>query len=257
MDTTNAIENVPEAGLPEGLTRAAIPRHIAIIMDGNGRWAAKQDLPRMMGHKAGADAVRTVLKAAGDLGIEQITLYCFSAENWKRPDNEVNELMRMYVHHLVAERDLLQKHGIRLAQIGRRDGLPAEALDELGKTEGTTATHTERTLAIAVNYGGRQEITDAVRTIAQRVADGTLKPEDITEQTISDNLYTAGMPDPDLVIRTAGEMRISNFLLWQISYAELYVTPTLWPDFGKESLIEAVKAYANRTRRYGGLEEKN
>ena len=242
----------PDSAAADPIPRDAVPKHIAIIMDGNGRWAEAQRLPRLAGHKAGAEAVRHVLEAAGELGVEQVTLYCFSSENWKRPDDEVNELMRMYVHHLVAERELLKKHGIRLAQIGRRDGLPTEALEELASTEGQTKPGT-RTLAIAVNYGGRQEITDAVREIAHKVKAGTLDPNDINEQTVSDHLYTRGMPDPDLVIRTAGEMRISNFLLWQISYAELYVTPTLWPDFDGDSLHDAVREYVRRHRRFGGL----
>ncbi|MCA9293825.1 MAG: isoprenyl transferase [Phycisphaerales bacterium] len=257
MASPPTIAQTDSLSLPDGLAPESVPKHIAIIMDGNGRWAKQQGLPRFMGHKAGAEAVRRVVKAAGGLGVQQITLFCFSSENWKRPDDEVNELMKMYLHHLVAERDELARNGIRLAQIGRRDGLPEEALRELERTEHTTAQRGERTLAIAVNYGGRQELTDAMRAIAGKVQAGELKPEDISEDTIASHLYTKGMPDPDLVIRSAGEMRLSNFLLWQISYAELYVTPKLWPDFQAEDLVDAIKSYAGRTRRYGGLEQES
>jgi len=232
-----------------------IPRHIAIIMDGNGRWAESKGFPRIFGHRNGAAAVRRTIDEAGRLGVEYLTLYSFSIENWKRPPQEVRELMGLYLAYMAGEREHLVRENIRLVQIGRRDGLPTEALDELDKTVEATSTCTGPTLVLAVNYGSRAEISDAVRDIANQVRAGTLDPADIDEATVGSHLNTAGIPDPDLLIRTAGEMRISNFLLWQISYAELYVTETYWPDFDANSLRDAVRAYASRDRRFGGLSQ--
>lgn len=237
-----------------GLDPARVPRHIAVIMDGNGRWAAERGLPRAMGHPAGAAVVREVFEAACELGVEAMTLYSFSSENWKRPDDEIEALMDLYADYLQSERDELVEKNIRFRQIGRREGLPDHALRELDRTVEATAHCTGPTLCLAVNYGSRAEITQVVRALAQRAATGDLDPDTIDEQTISANLQTAGLPDPDLLIRTAGEMRISNYLLWQISYAELYVTDTLWPDFARDDLIEALRAFQSRSRRFGGLD---
>jgi len=239
-----------------GIHPERIPRHVAIIMDGNGRWATEKGFPRIFGHRNGALAVRATIEEAGRLGIEFLTLYSFSMENWKRPAEEVRELMGLYLQYMSGERDELVRNNIRLRQIGRRDGLPAEALKALDDTIAATAKCTGPTLCLAVNYGSRAEIVDATRAIAAKVAKGELQPEAIDESVIDHHLYTAGMPDPDLLIRTAGEMRISNYLLWQISYAELYVTDTYWPEFGAHELREAVRAYAGRSRRFGGLDSQ-
>lgn len=242
----------PPRYLPD-VAPSCIPRHIAIIMDGNGRWAKSRGFPRIFGHRNGASAVRATVEAAGRLGIEVLTLYSFSIENWSRPSDEVRDLMSLYLQYMEGERGELVQRNIRLRQIGRRDGLPPEALAALDRTLEATANCTGPTLCLAVNYGARAELVDAVRALAERVRTGELSPTEIDESAISASLGTSGLPDPDLLIRTAGEMRVSNFLLWQISYSELYVTPTLWPDFTAESLFEAVRAYAKRERRFGGL----
>ena len=238
-----------------GLPREATPRHIAVIMDGNGRWARRQGKPRMFGHEQGARAVRAIVTECARLELEVLTLYSFSVENWKRPAEEVEFLMTLYVQYLVAERAEMMDNNIRFVQIGRREGLPGPVLDELDRTTAETAGNTGLTLAVAINYGSRAEITDAVRAIAAKVKAGQLQPEAITEDTISSHLYTAGLPDPDLLIRTASEMRVSNYLLWQISYAELYVSDVCWPDFGVAHLHEAIRDYARRTRRFGAVVE--
>jgi undecaprenyl diphosphate synthase len=238
-----------------GLAREALPRHIAIIMDGNGRWARHRGLPRIEGHRHAATAVREVVEQCARLGIECLTLYSFSLENWKRPRDEVDALMALYVEYLISERQEIMDNEIRVLQIGRRDGLPPQVLRELDLTAGLSQNNRGLTVCLALNYGSRAEITDAVRRLAQQAARGELRPEDIREQTISQTLYTAGLPDPDLMIRTAGEMRLSNFLLWQISYAELYVTPVLWPDFRAPDLHAAIQDYAGRVRRFGGVVE--
>jgi len=243
----------PLVRLPD-VPPSRIPRHIAIIMDGNGRWAKERGLPRRAGHKAGALAVRAAVEECGKLGVEALTLYSFSLENWKRPREEIEALMALYLEYMRAERELLVKHNMRFRQIGRREGLPPEALAELDLTLEATKNCTGPTLCLAVNYGSRAEITDAVRAIARRVAQGELAPEAIDEAALSAHLDTAGLPDPDLLIRTAGEMRISNYLLWQISYSELHVTPTLWPDFRAEHLHAAIRDFASRRRRFGGLD---
>jgi undecaprenyl diphosphate synthase len=243
----------PLVRLPD-VPPSRIPRHIAIIMDGNGRWAKERGLPRRAGHKAGALAVRAAVEECGKLGVEALTLYSFSLENWKRPREEIEALMALYLEYMRAERELLVKHNMRFRQIGRREGLPPEALAELDLTLEATKNCTGPTLCLAVNYGSRAEITDAVRAIARRVAQGELAPDAIDEAALSAHLDTAGLPDPDLLIRTAGEMRISNYLLWQISYSELHVTPTLWPDFRAEHLHAAVRDFASRRRRFGGLD---
>jgi len=234
---------------------ARIPRHIAIIMDGNGRWANQRGFPRVFGHRNGAAAVRTVLEECGKLGVEVLTLYSFSMENWKRPAEEVQALLDLYTNYLDGELDRLMRENIRFRQLGRREGLPDAVLETVDRIVAKTENNTGATLCLAVNYGARAEIADACRSIAIDVAAGRIKPDDISPDTISCRLYTAGLPDPDLLIRTAGEMRISNYLLWQISYAELHVTPVLWPDFGVAELHAAIRDYAARSRRFGGLED--
>jgi len=247
-------EPIPTPHTIAGVDPERMPRHIAVIMDGNGRWAKARSLPRFHGHREGAQAVRRLMTEAAKLGIEYLTLYSFSTENWNRPREEVDQLMALYVEYMAAERKTLADNNIRLRQIGRRDRLPAETIVELEKTIEATRHCTGPTLVLAVNYSSRAEITDGVREIARQVASGELSPDDITESTISDSLYTAGIPDPDLLIRTSGEMRLSNYLLWQISYAELYVTETLWPDFNEQDLHDAVRAYAARDRRFGRVQ---
>jgi len=231
-----------------------IPRHIAIIMDGNGRWALNRGFPRIFGHRNGASVVRTIVEECGNLGVECLTLYSFSLDNWKRPSDEVAALMNLYTTYLDGESDEIRRKNIRFVQIGRRDGLPPEVLEASDKLVRLTAANTGATLCLAVNYGARAEIVDAVREIARKIDAGELKPDEIGERTVADHLYTAGLPDPDLLIRAAGEMRVSNYLLWQISYAELHVTNTLWPDFGIADLHAAIRDFAKRSRRFGGLE---
>ncbi|MDY7107341.1 MAG: isoprenyl transferase [Planctomycetota bacterium] len=230
------------------------PRHIAVIMDGNGRWAKQRDEPRIAGHRAGARTVRDVVTECGRLEIEALTLFSFSSENWKRPADEVEALMALYRQSLIDERDELVKNKVRFMQIGRRDGLPADVLEEVDRTIEATREGEGLKLILAVNYGSRAEITDAARAIATKAQRGDLDAASIDEQMIADHLYTAGLPDPDLLIRTAGEQRISNYLLWQISYAELYVSPVYWPDFTIADLHEAIRDYARRDRRFGAVD---
>lgn len=231
------------------------PRHIAVIMDGNGRWALKRNQPRIAGHRAGAKAVRDIIIECARLNIEALTLYSFSMENWKRPADEVGALMNLYLEYLVKERQELVQHNVRFVQLGQREGLPESVLKEMDQTTQATSSCTGLTLCVALNYSSRAEITVAVRKIAAQVKSGQLDLNDIDELTISNNLYTAGIPDPDLLVRTAGEMRISNYLLWQISYAEIYVTDVYWPDFRVENLHQAIQEYARRNRRFGGLDQ--
>ncbi len=230
-----------------------LPRHIAIIMDGNGRWARQRDLPRVRGHEQGAKAVRTVVTHCARLGIEVLTLYSFSSENWKRPRAEVDFLMELYRRYLIAERDEIMDNNVRLVHVGRREGLPEAVLHEMDTTVSASAANAGLKLCLALNYGSRGELVDAIRGIAGAVRDGRLEPDEIDERVIDRHLYTAGLPDPDLLIRTAGQQRISNFLLWQISYAELHIADVLWPDFSVEVLNAAIKDYASRSRRYGAV----
>ncbi|MEL6497669.1 MAG: polyprenyl diphosphate synthase [Planctomycetota bacterium] len=236
----------------------SIPRHIAIIMDGNGRWAEQRGFPREFGHRNGAQSVRRVVSQAGRCGVECVTLYSFSTENWRRPEGEIDALMQLCETYCEGERDELVRNGIRVRVIGSREGLPASVLEGLdGLVAATnTADAAGPTLCLAVNYGSREEITEAVRRIARRAVDGALHPDDIEPRDVDAALYTAGLPDPDLLIRSAGEMRLSNYLLWQISYAELHVTSTLWPDFDEESLHAAIRDFAARRRRFGGLDSE-
>ena len=232
---------------------AVLPRHIAIIMDGNGRWAQQRDLPRIEGHRQGVISVRQVTEHAARLGIEQLTLYCLSSENWRRPQQEINFLMLLLRQYMIEERDLLLREHIQLAMIGDRTALPADTLAAIDETVSLCAKNTGMRLCLAVNYGGRAEITAAARALAQQVAAGKREPDTIDESSLEAHLETAGMPDPDLLIRTADEMRVSNFLLWQISYAEIWVTPAAWPEFTTTHLDQAIAAYQSRERRFGGL----
>lgn len=238
-----------------GIPPELMPRHLAIIMDGNGRWAQRQGLPRYEGHGQGAKTAEMISLRCVDLGIESVTLYVFSVENWKRPQAEIDALMHIYSGYLVSIRRSLMENNVRFVHLGRMDGLPAAVRDALLGTSELTAGNSGMVLAMALNYGGRAEIVDATRAIAQSVQRGKLKVEDIDERCISDHLYTKGLPDPDLLIRTANELRVSNFLLWQISYSEFYVTDTLWPDFDQSSLEDALIAYARRDRRFGALSQ--
>ena len=230
-----------------------LPTHVAIIMDGNGRWAKQRNLPRIEGHRNGAESVRAVVRAAGEMGIKYLTLYAFSVENWSRPKEEVDTLMKYLDRYLRTEAGELQKHNVRLQAIGQIYRLPEAVQQQLKKTSAATARNNGLTLVLALSYGGRAEVVDAVRSIAAEVKKGQLDPEEITEQVVTEHLYTKQIPDPDLLIRTSGEMRVSNFLLWQISYAEVVVTPTLWPDFRKPQFYQAIEEYANRHRRLGAV----
>ncbi len=254
--TTAAIDTLADVPLEK------FPRHIAVIMDGNGRWAVRRGLERVRGHQQGARSVQSIVTECARLrkehgGPDFLTLYSFSLENWKRPASEVSFLMEMYIDYLRSERRTMMENNIRFRQIGRLDHLPDAVMDEVNVTLEETAHNDGMTLVLALNYGSRAEIADGVRAIAERVARGELRPTDITEDTISDHLYTAGWPDPDLLIRTAGELRVSNYLLWQISYAELYVSDVLWPDFGVDDLHAALRAFSKRNRRFGALDKTN
>jgi len=229
------------------------PEHIAVIMDGNGRWANRQGLPRIEGHRRGVASVRRTVEECARLKIPQLTLYCLSSENWKRPQEELDFLMHLLEQYMIEERSTIMRQDIRVSVIGRREGIPAATLAQIDKTIEMSVDNGGTRLCLAINYGGRAEMLDAVRRIATEVATGKLTPEGLTEEVISEYLYTSGMPDPDLLIRTAGEMRLSNFLLWQISYAELWVTEKCWPEFMVEDLHSAIDDFARRGRRYGGL----
>lgn len=229
-----------------------LPRHLAIIMDGNGRWAQAQGMLRTKGHAKGAETIRTITTECARLGLEQLTLYAFSHENWKRPKTEITFLMRLLKKFLIDERPTLMDNNVRLTAIGRLDDLPDGARGELDRTMAMTSGNDGLNLCLALSYGGRAELVDAARALATKVAAGELAPGDIDEDAISAHLYQPG-PNPDLLVRTAGEMRISNFLLWQVSYAEIYVTQACWPDFDVAELNKALADYAGRTRKYGGL----
>lgn len=233
--------------------RASLPAHVALIMDGNGRWARQRHLPRVDGHREGAESVRAVVRAAGEVGIKYLTLYAFSVENWSRPKEEVDTLMKYLARFLKNEISELQRYNVRLEAIGQIYRLPEFVQEQLAKTKAALARNTGLTLILALSYGGRTEIVEAIRAIATKAQQGELDPAEINEQTIAQHLYTKHVPDPDLLIRTSGEMRVSNFLLWQISYAELVVTPTLWPDFRKAQFFEALEEYARRHRRFGAV----
>ena len=233
--------------------RASLPQHVAVIMDGNGRWARERHLPRVEGHRRGAESAKTIIRTAGEVGIKYLTLYAFSVENWNRPKDEVAALMKYLIHYLKSETPDLNKNNVRLEAIGQIHRLPENVQEQLKKSIATLAKNNGLTIVLALSYGGRTEIVDSVRAIAREVKAGKLDPDAITEKTFSQHLYTRNYPDPDLLIRTSGEMRVSNFLLWQISYAELVITPTLWPDFRKPQFFAALDEYAKRHRRFGGV----
>ncbi len=242
---------VAKARAELGVGEGRIPRSVAIIMDGNGRWARARGLPRPVGHQEGAKVVRRIVTEAARLGMDALTLYSFSIENWRRPREEVNALMHLYADYLIHERPTVMDHNIRVRHLGRRDGLPENVLRELDETVRVSSSNTGMFLCLALNYGSRAEIVDAVRAVAAEARDGTLDPAKIDEAAISTHLDSAGVPDPDLVIRTAGELRVSNFLLWQIAYAEIVVMDVLWPDFAAEHLLDAIRAFSQRERRFG------
>ena len=253
MSLEQLLALIPPGSTDEALARQVnfeqLPAHVAIIMDGNGRWAAQRHLPRVEGHRAGIDSVRDVVETSARLGIDVLTLYAFSMENWKRPRSEVNTLMTLLKRYIRLELSTLRKNNIRFQVIGRHEELPLDVQHELETGIRETAVNSGMLFNIALNYGGRAEIVDAAR---RAIAAG-VRPEDLDERRFGDFLYTAGQPDPDLLIRTSGEMRVSNFLLWQIAYSEIWVTETLWPDFRCRHLLESIVAYQKRERRYGGI----
>ena len=244
---------MPTAPLPANPDQASGPQHVAIIMDGNGRWAKARGLPRVAGHRRGADAVRRVVRGAGELGIPVLTLFAFSTENWTRPADEVADLMGLLRHYLRSELEELRKNGARLRVIGNRDGLAKDIVRDIADAESTTSSNARIDVNICINYGSRDEILRATRSLANRVAKGEITAEGIDQHSFERELLTAGVPDPDLLIRTSGEQRISNFLLWQCAYSELVFVDTLWPDFGKEHLEQAIVEFRRRERRYGGV----
>jgi undecaprenyl diphosphate synthase len=253
MSLEQILVQIPPGSPDEALARqidfARLPAHVAIIMDGNGRWAAKRHLPRVQGHQAGIDAVRDVVETSARLGIQVLTLYAFSVENWKRPRTEINTLMRLLKRYVRIELRTLLSNNIRFQVIGRAEKLAPDVRQELDRAIAATGGNTGMQFNIALNYGGRAEIVDAARRVLR---DG-VRPEELDERRFGEFLYTAGQPDPDLLIRTSGEMRVSNFLLWQIAYAEIWVTDTLWPDFRRLHLLDAILAFQKRHRRYGGI----
>jgi undecaprenyl diphosphate synthase len=233
--------------------KASLPAHVAIIMDGNGRWAKQRHLPRVEGHRHGVESVRAVVRAAGEVGVKYLTLYAFSVENWNRPKDEVDTLMKYLARFLKSEIAELNRNNVRLDVIGQIYRLPEFVQEQLKKTREALAKNNGLTLILALSYGGRTEIVEAVRAIAGKVKQGKIEAAEINEKVFSEHLYTRHLPDPDLLIRTSGEMRVSNFLLWQISYAELVVTPTLWPEFRRQQFFEALEEYTRRHRRFGAV----
>lgn len=240
----------------DGLDMTNIPKHVAIIMDGNGRWAKAQGKARTYGHKAGAETLKTIVRAADTLGIKAITAYAFSTENWKRPVTEVHFIMELLSRYLTSEIEDFKENNVQVRFMGSREGLPAIVNEKMDHAVDETKNDTGIILNLAINYGGQAEILHAVRSIAQQVANGTLNVEDIDAPVFENNLYSKGLPSPDLMIRTGGDLRVSNFLLWQIAYSEIWTTPVYWPDFSPDMLIEAIKVYQSRERRFGGLVQK-
>ncbi len=245
MAKTNQAANVPKI--------ENVPQHVAVIMDGNGRWAQERGKPRTDGHRAGAESVRACAEACGDLGIKFLTLYAFSSENWRRPKREINALMTLLERFLKSQTKEMLKNNIRLQTIGRIEDLPPNCQQVLQKSKEATAANDGLDLILALNYGGREEIIDGVRSVAEAVQEGRLDLDALDPAEFSTHLHTRGFPDPDLLIRTSGEMRLSNFLLWQISYAEIVISKKFWPDFGRDDFIQAVQEYARRQRRFGGI----
>ncbi len=254
MSNIPVIETNREAAAKRlGVEVSRFPKHIGIIMDGNGRWATNRGLPRFNGHRQGARTVEKIVDYCVDIGIECLTLYSFSMQNWKRPKLEIAFLMQLYTRYLIGIRKTLKEHNVRLVHLGRTEKLPPKLVRELHKTVEITSEYSGMVLALALNYGGREEIIDATKKIAQDCMKGTITVDQIDEMLVSDSLYTAGLPDPDLLIRTSSEKRISNFLLWQLSYAEFYITDTLWPDFTPADVDKAILEFAKRARRMGDI----
>jgi undecaprenyl diphosphate synthase len=247
---------VPAIGMKEKLDPTKIPQHIAIIMDGNGRWAKKKGAMRIFGHRHAIQAVKDAIEGADQLGVKYLTLFSFSTENWSRPQDEVKALMELLVKTIIDEISLMMNNNIRLEAIGDLESLPSSAYEKLMEAKAITASNTGLTVVLALSYSGQWELTQMVKRIAQKVSDGNLSPEQITQEVVASNLDTAGIPDPELMIRTSGEFRISNFLLWQLAYTELYFTPVLWPDFRREHLYAAVEDYQKRERRFGKTGEQ-
>ena len=248
-----AVPPLSEAELLRRVQSQPLPAHVAVIMDGNRRWATRRGLPRVAGHREGVKTVRSIVRAAGDLGLRYLTLYAFSTENWNRPEDEVSTLMSLLREAIQRELPDLMKQNVRLRVIGRPNGVPALLREGIDHVVDATRSNTGLNVFMAFNYGGRDELIDAFRALARRVQAGELAPDEISETDVSRALYTRDAPDPDLLIRTSGEMRVSNFLLWQIAYTELWVTPTLWPDFGPADLYRAIAEFQGRTRRFGGV----
>ncbi|OZC02943.1 isoprenyl transferase [Rubricoccus marinus] len=256
VQLSDAPQTAADIAAQEALAaRGAIPEHVAIIMDGNGRWAKARGKRRASGHKVGVESVREIVEASAQVGIQHLTLYTFSTENWNRPKAEVMALMELLIHTIRREAKKLHENGIRLRTLGDLSRLPARAQREMQEAVDMTAGNTRMSLGLALSYSGRWEITEAARALARQAASGELSPEAITEEDVARALPTSGVPDPDLLIRTGGEMRVSNFLLWQIAYSEIVVTQTLWPDFRREQLYEAIRDFQNRDRRFGRVEE--
>ncbi|MFH2058280.1 MAG: isoprenyl transferase [Pseudomonadota bacterium] len=243
-----------DSNIDVGLDLERLPGHVGIIMDGNGRWAKKRLMNRVKGHEQGLKTVRTIVTTAARLGIKVVTLYAFSTENWARPKSEIKALMMLLKQYMVSERDEFNNNGIRINVIGQKERLPKDVQQEVDVTIEMTKANDRILLNLALSYGSREEITKAVKKIVQKVESKILDFKDITQQTICDHLYTANMPDPDLIIRTSGEYRLSNFLLWQAAYSEIYISPTLWPDFNEDEFIDILKNYQNRDRRFGKVE---
>lgn len=242
-----------EESLKARLDILRLPRHVAVIMDGNGRWALRRGLPRTLGHRTGVNSLRETVRICAEVGVPVLSAYAFSTENWRRPPEEVSFLMDLFVEFAGKEIEELRRNGVRVRVIGRVKDLSGKVLDAIRNLQQETRSGSRLTLNLAVNYGARWEIVDAIKAIAGKVQNGELRPEEIDEEVVSDHLYTAGMPDPDLLIRPAGEFRLSNFLLWQLAYTEFYVTPVLWPDFGRVDFLQALIHYQQRERRFGGL----
>jgi undecaprenyl diphosphate synthase len=242
--------------IPAALKGRTIPTHIAIIMDGNGRWARKKGLRRIFGHENGAESVREITRECAKLGVKRLTLYAFSTENWKRPPSEIGFLMKLLKRYLIEERPEIMGNDIRFSAIGRIEALPEDVRRELEKTTAMSAANTGMAMALALNYGARQEIADAARRIAEEAREGRIDPSMVDETTVARHLYDPSAPDPDLLIRTGGDVRVSNFLLWQISYAEIIVTPKFWPEFKKADLHEAILEFNRRERRFGAVNEE-
>ncbi|MBL4591389.1 MAG: isoprenyl transferase [Phycisphaerales bacterium] len=240
----------------EGVDAAKIPQHIAIIMDGNGRWAEQRGFARVVGHRNGMGAVRDAIETCAKIGVEILTLYSFSSENWSRPSDEIQALMQMCVMYCSGEQEALAENNVRVRVLGRREGLPGDVIEALTLLEETTKDCTGLTLCLAINYGSRDEIVDAVRSIAKRAVAGEIDPAAIDAEMVSQSLYTAGLTDPELLIRTGGDFRVSNYLLWQISYSEIIVLDEYWPDFDAQAMCDAVRVFASRSRRFGGLDRK-